>query len=260
MAAVKDGTPKHYNSSTRPSDMTNRVLLALICVLIVVRLPSLVQPMGADQGLYAYIGDRIRSGDLPYRDAWDQKPPAIHVTYAVMRAVLPRDAAVPAADLIAAALIAVLLWQLGHTLAGGFVGPCASVVFLFLSNPAFARLGGVSVRAQCETFIAAAVTAAFVCLARTRDAERPVALCIVAGALFGIAFAFKYNTVAYLPAALFALLVWRQFTVRAIVCVGVGFVMPVAAFAVWFAAGHALRDLYDATITYNVMYSGETYQ
>jgi hypothetical protein len=239
--------------------MTNRLLLALACVLLVVRLPSLMQPMGADQGLYAYIGDRIRSGAVPYRDAWDQKPPAIHVIYAVMRAALPRDAAVPAADLIAAALIAVLLWQLGHILAGGLVGPWASVVFLFLSNPAFARLGGVSVRAQCETFIAAAVTAAFVCLARSRDAERPFALSIVAGALFGIAFAFKYNAIAYLPAALFALLVWRQFTLKAVVGVGVGFVVPVAAFTVWFAAGHALRDLYDATITYNLKYSGETY-
>src|SRR3954466_13796480 len=211
MAAVKDGTPKHYNSSTRPSDMTNRVLLALICVLIVVRLPSLVQPMGADQGLYAYIGDRIRSGDLPYRDAWDQKPPAIHLAYAAMRAILPRDAAVPAADLLAAAAIALMLWHLGGALAAGSVGPWAAVVFLFLSNPAFARLGGVSVRTQCETFIAAAVTGAFVCLARSRDAAKPVALSAFAGALFGVAFVYKYNAIAYLPAGVFALWVWRQF-------------------------------------------------
>src|SRR3954465_8342109 len=260
MAAVKDGTPKHYNSSTRPSDMTNRVLLALICVLIVVRLPSLVQPMGADQGLYAYIGDRIRSGDLPYRDAWDQKPPAIHLAYAAMRAILPRDASVPAADLLAAVAIALMLWHLGGALAAGSVGPWAAVLFLFLSNPAFARLGGVSVRAQCETFIAAAVTAAFVCLARMREAANPVALSVVGGALLGIAFAFKYNTIAYVPAALFALPVCRQFPLKTIGGMGVGFVVPVAALAAWFAAGHALRDLYEATITYNVRYSGETYE
>jgi hypothetical protein len=82
--------------------MTNRLLLALACVLFVVRLPSLAQPMGADQGLYAYVGESIRAGGLPYRDAWDQKPPAIHLTYAVMRTVLPRSAAVPAADLLIA--------------------------------------------------------------------------------------------------------------------------------------------------------------
>ena len=240
--------------------MTNRVLLALICVLIVVRLPSLVQPMGADQGLYAYIGDRIRSGDLPYRDAWDQKPPAIHVAYAAMRAILPRDAAVPAADLLAAAAIALMLWHLGGALAAGSVGPWAAVLFLFLSNPAFARLGGVSVRAQCETFIAVAVTAAFLCLARARTARTATSLYVLAGALFGVAFVFKYNAIAYVAAGGFALLIWRRLTPAIIASLTAGFLLPVAAFAVWFAIAHGLRDLYDATITYNVKYSGETYQ
>lgn len=240
--------------------MTNRVLLALACVLLAVRLPSLVQPMGADQGLYAYVGDRIRSGGIPYRDAWDQKPPAIHVTYAIMRVLLPRDAAVAAADLIAATIVAALLWQLGGSLAGGFVGPVSALLFLFLSNPAFARLGGVSVRAQCETFIAVAVTAAFACLARARGVEKATAFYLGAGLLFGIAFAFKYNAAAYVPAGLLALLVWRRLTPKTVMQIGVGFLIPVAAFAAWFAAGSALRDLYDATIVYNVKYSGETYE
>src|SRR3954453_18677898 len=230
MAAVKDGTPKHYNSSTRASNMTNRVLLALICVLIVVRLPSLVQPMGADQGLYAYIGDRIRSGDLPYRDAWDQKPPAIHLAYAAMRAILPRDAAVPAADLLAAAAIAVMLWHLGGALAAGSVGPWAAVLFLLLSNPAFARLGGVSVRAQCETFIALTVTAAFLCLARTRRGAATGAV-FGAGALFGLAFVFKYNAVAYLAAGVTALLVWDTMSRRAALQLAAGFLLPIGLFA-----------------------------
>jgi hypothetical protein len=58
-------------------------------VLVAVRVPSLVQPMGADQALYAYIGERILHGDRPYVDAWDQKPPAIHYTYALLRAIWP---------------------------------------------------------------------------------------------------------------------------------------------------------------------------
>src|SRR3954470_16094558 len=117
-AAVKDRTRKHYNSSASFSYMTNRLLLALACVLLAVRLPSLVQPMGADQGLYAYVGEQILSGGLPYRDAWDQKPPAIHLTYAVMRAVMPGSAAVPAADLMMALLIGALLWRVGNLVGG----------------------------------------------------------------------------------------------------------------------------------------------
>jgi dolichyl-phosphate-mannose-protein mannosyltransferase len=239
--------------------MTNRLLLALACVLFAVRLPSLVQPMGADQGLYAYIGDSIRSGGLPYRDAWDQKPPAVHVIYAAMRAMLPRDAAVPAVDLIVAGIIAALLWHLGRALGGRSVGPWSAIVFLLLSNPAFARLGGVSVRAQCETFIALAVTAAFVSLARTRSAPDGSSQYWLAGALFGAAFVFKYNAIAYVPAGVFALLAWKRLTPKALVGLTTGFLIPVAAFTVWFAFGHALGDLYDATVLYNVRYSGETY-
>jgi hypothetical protein len=240
--------------------MTNRLLLALACVLLAVRLPSLVQPMGADQGLYAYVGEGVRSGELPYRDAWDQKPPAIHVTYGLMRAILPRDAAVPAADLLIAAVVAALLWRLGETLAGGTVGAWAAVVFLALSNPAFARLGGVSLRAQCETFIAAAVTGAFLCLARSRDDERSTRNLLAAGALFGIAFTFKYNAAAYAVAGVVWLFIWKRAAPRTVAVLAGGFLLPIAAFAIWFAAGRALGDLYDATIVYNVRYSGETYQ
>jgi len=235
--------------------MTNRVLLALACVLLAVRLPSLVQPMGADEGLYAYVGDRILAGGLPYRDAWDQKPPAIHFTYAIMRAVLPRDAAVPAADLLIAALVAVLLWRLG----GATVGPWSAALFLLLSNPAFARLGGVAVRAQCETFIAAAVTGAFLCLRRERPTPSSAAI-FAAGALFGLAFTFKYNAAAYVLAGVFVMWLRHIANLRSIALLSAGFAVPVVLFLVRFAAGHALRDLYDATIAYNIHYSGETYQ
>jgi hypothetical protein len=239
--------------------MTNRVLLALTCVLLVVRLPSLVQPMGADEGLYAYVGERILAGGLPYRDAWDQKPPAIHVTYAIMRAVLPRDAAVPAADLFVAALVAALLWRLGAIVADPRVGPWSAVLFVFLSNPAFARLGGVAVRAQCETFIAAAVTGAFLCLLRSRS-NAPAANVFAAGTLFGLAVTFKYNAVAYALAGVFGMWLWRALSARTIAVLAAGFLVPLSVFAIWFAAGRALGDVYDATIVYNVHYSGETYQ
>src|SRR5579871_2607525 len=97
--------------------MTTRLLPALVAALIIVRLPSLVQPMGPDQGLYAYVGERILHGELPYRDAFDQKPPGIHYVYAGLRALSSRDAVVPAADLAAAILCAALLWVIGARIA-----------------------------------------------------------------------------------------------------------------------------------------------
>src|SRR5258707_3689862 len=138
--------------------MSTRLLLALVGALLILRLPSLVQPMGADQGLYAYVGERIRHGELAYRDAWDQKPPGVHYVYAALRSVSSKDVVVPAADLLCAALVAALLWIAGTKLGGPVAGSVSAVIFLLLSDPSFARYGGFRVRAQAETFIALAVT------------------------------------------------------------------------------------------------------
>ena len=238
--------------------MTNRLFLTLACVLLAVRLPSLAQPMGADQGLYMYVGDRILHGDLPYRDAWDQKPPAIHLAYAGMRALWPHGSAVPAMDLLMTGVTAALLWNLGARVATPAVGQWAALLLLLLSNPAFARLGGVSVRAQCETFIGAAITGAFLLLAssRTRQGTARIA---AAGALFGIAFTFKYNAAVYAGAGLVALLLWRRLSPAAVVAMAGGFVVPSIGLAAWLWSGHTLGALYDATFAYNLRYSGETY-
>jgi len=238
--------------------MNNRLFLALAGALLIVRLPSLVQPMGADQGLYAYVGDRILAGELPYRDAWDQKPPAIHYTYAALRAVWPSEAVVPLADLAVAAILAAMLCAAGGTLASRATGQLAALLFLLLSDPSFWRFGGAAIRAQCETFIAALVTGAFLVLLRSRP-DSPPSRHIGAGALLGAAFAFKYNAVVYTAAAVIALWCWKRLSFSAVAYLAAGFVIvPLCLFAV-FGFNGTMADLYDATITYNVRYSGETY-
>jgi hypothetical protein len=237
--------------------MTNRLFLTLASVLLLVRLPSIVEPMGGDQGLYAYVGDRILAGELPYRDAWDQKPPAVHYVYAAMRAAWPSDSAVAAADLLAAAVVSALLYALGTALVTQTTGCTAALLFLALSNPAFLRLSGVAVRAQCETFISACVAGALLLTVRARDSDaRPL---IVAGALVGLAFAFKYNAAVYGLVAVLVLIVRNRFSLRAAGALVLGFCIPVTAVIAAFAMGHALRDLYAATVMYNLRYSGQTY-
>jgi hypothetical protein len=243
-------TRKHYN-------VPSRLFLVLAGALLLLRVPSIVQPMGADQGLYAYVGERILAGELPYRDAWDQKPPAIHFTYALMRAMWKGDAAAGAADFLAAAAVAWLLFKLGAAIGSRGSGITAGLLFVLLSNPSFTRLGGIRLRAQCETFIGVAIAGAFLLLARRGrgTAWTPV----VAGVLFGIAFVFKYNAGIYAAAGLAAAWLWGRLTWAEVLEVAGGFAVPVAVMLGIFAAGGALRELYDATITYNVQYSGETY-
>jgi hypothetical protein len=244
--------------------MIRLFVLASAALLIVLRLPSLVQPMGADQALYAYVGDRIAAGGLPYRDAWDQKPPAIHFLYAGLRALWHGDAIVPAADLAAAAAIAWFLYLLGSRIGTRGTGAASALLFLLYSNPAFTRVGGVRLRAQCETFIAVAIAAALLLLAqsarRPRSAARRAAWPVVAaGLLFGVAFAFKYNAATFAVAGVASLWLWKRPALIDVVQLALGLsVVPVLMLLV-FALGGALRPLLDATLLYNLQYSGETY-
>jgi hypothetical protein len=231
-----------------------RLLLALTAALLVVRLPSLVQPMGPDQGLYAYVGERILHGQLAYRDAWDQKPPGIHYIYAALRALSKRDAIVPAADLAAAALVAALLWVLGARLGGPIAGGLSAVMFLLLSDPALGRYGGVRVRAQCETFIALLVTAA-IALTVGSSGIAPLA----AGVLLGATFALKYNAGLYAAVAVMAIAVTRRVRPRDLGSIALGGLLVPSILFVTFWRGGALDDLFQSTIRYNIMYSGETY-
>jgi hypothetical protein len=237
--------------------MSTRLLLAVAGALLVARLPSLTQPIGPDQGLYAYVGDRILRHELAYRDAWDQKPPGIHYVYAALRSASTRDWTVPAADLAAAALTAALLWFLGRRLDSPLAGGLAGVVFLVLSDPSLDRNGGVRVRAQAETFVALAVTAA-VALALSGTRGRPVRLA-AGGVLVGAAFALKYNAGLYGLVVLAALALGGSLTLADVCLVATGaLVLPLLVLAI-FLRGGALDDLYQATIVYNLRYSGETY-
>jgi len=236
----------------------------VIVVLLLLRLPTLVQPAGGDQGLYAYAGQRLLAGDVPYLDAWDQKPPGVMFLYAAMLAVWPHESVVPGVDLLLAAAVAALLVWLGRRRFSVNVGCGAAVLYLTFGNPALQRMGGMYSRAQCEPFIAVAVAAALLLLASHRRARVHL---LLAGGFLAVAFWLKYNAIAYgLPAAV-ATLLWRPAagsrsrwsSVRDIAWVGAGFVSVAILVLGWFWANGALVELRRATIDYNLQYSDGTY-
>lgn len=255
----------------------HRAAWILLALLVLVRVPSLVQPAGADQDLYAYVGQDILRGGLPYRDAWDQKPPAVHYTYAALFALWPHESVVPAADLAAAIAVALMLLALERRLTSwpGFVAP---LLFLALGNPAFSRLGGIRIRAQCEAFIAVAVTGAFLLLwhgthgpARgTTHGWRRWWPALASGVLLGLSFTFKYNTGVYAAALVVSACAWRweqhrtdgswwRLAAGDTVAMALASFLPIAILLGGLAAAGVGHDLWDATIAYNLLYSGETY-
>lgn len=238
-------------------------MAALALVILLTRLPTLVQPAGGDQGLYAYAGARILEGATPYVDVWDQKPPGIQYLYAALLFLWPHESVVPLADLLATVAIAWMLILLGRYRFTESVGFGAAFIFVVFGNPAFQRMSGMYSRAQCEPFISVAVLGALLLIGgpvRTRYRL------VIAGALVGFAFLLKYNAAAYGLLTFVAAwawqsrseTTWKSLSVDGALLAG-GFLIPVTTVVGVLYFQGALKDLWLATIEYNLQYSEETY-
>ncbi|HEX5069367.1 MAG TPA: glycosyltransferase family 39 protein [Vicinamibacterales bacterium] len=233
-----------------------------IVLLLALRLPAMARPVGGDQGLYTYIAQRVLDHGVPYRDAFEQKPPGIFFVYGASWLLWPRVSVAAFADLVASGLCAFLLIQIGRRLFGGRVGEAAAVLYLLLGDPGIQRLGGMNVRGQCEVFIGVAIAGAV--LIALGAGSRP-GRWFVAGLCVGFAVWLKYNAMVYgLPVALAAAATgperfdWRRF-IRAAAWVTGGMAFTSGAFLLYFALAGGLTDLWIDTILYNLRYSGETY-
>ncbi|HUY34762.1 MAG TPA: hypothetical protein VMV69_18600 [Pirellulales bacterium] len=73
------------------SSTTDRVspwaLAAEWLLAMAILAPLALMPLARDQGHFAYAGQVILDGGLPYRDVFDQKGPATHYTYAAVLAL-----------------------------------------------------------------------------------------------------------------------------------------------------------------------------
>jgi pyridoxal phosphate enzyme (YggS family) len=68
-------------------------LAAVIGFSMLLRSGIAQMPLERDEGEYAYIADRWLAGDIPYRDAFDQKTPGVFAAYAALFALGFRSAA-----------------------------------------------------------------------------------------------------------------------------------------------------------------------
>src|SRR5207249_11276949 len=62
-------------------------LAVVVAFSLVVRAALVSIPLERDEGSYAYVAQHWLAGELPYRDAFDQKPPGTFLVYAALFAL-----------------------------------------------------------------------------------------------------------------------------------------------------------------------------
>jgi hypothetical protein len=254
-------------------------------VTAVILLPTLLYPFGRDQSTFAYVGGIIARGGMPYRDAWDVKPPGIYLAYAALWALYPTSAsALMAAVRVADVAIAVLTALLLARLAARWLGPAVALP----AAAAYAAMYGSSTYwslAQAESWANPFVLGSLLLGDRAAGpGARRAAWFFAAALLAGCAAALKYpSALPALPFLVLALVApstlsevspalepggtvceshslpqWGRARVGVLLStavVALGLALPLAVCALWLHSGGALQPYLDIQSSFVAPYA-----
>src|SRR5256712_4560338 len=233
--------------------------LALLALIVLVPNAPAGRVPSEDTGVFTYVARLIGDGGLPYRDAWDHKPPGVYLIDAVALAVAVLWG-LWASEVVALALAAILSYRaLANTGLGGAAALAGTFAWL-VALPRLCLEHGVQTNFS-ELFALPLQLAAFDLFAREEARPRPTWRTAAVGTLGGSAVLLKPTVGAIWIAIALTLVVTR---VRArryvdlgwrVVFLAVPAAIPVALVAGWLAAGGAIGAAADQVVRYNVAYT-----
>lgn len=222
------------------------VLAAILAAFWLVRWPFRETFLIRDEGEYAYIGQRILAGEIPYRDVYNQKTPfAFYAMAAGQRLV---GTSVAELRLFGSAYGLVSTGAV-YALARAALGPFGAAAAALSFGAMVFDQAGIVHQASTEYFMLLWLALALLAWRRTGGAARP-ALAAGAGALAGLAFLTKQSGAALLVFFAADALWRRRRAGRAALAAAAGdFGAALAGFgavlglaAAWFAAHGALDE------------------
>ncbi len=247
--------PSWPSANLRAGRWADALTAAIVGAAFACRLPSITEPIGIDQGIFLTTGWGMTRGLALYGGVWDQKPPAIHLTYAAAIAIAgPHPSIVFWLDLLAALATCGFVYALARRISTPLTARASAIAYAVLMFPA-ARYGygGFLERAVPECFIAPLAAAAWWLLATRGQPPGPRR---IAGAavLVGIAALYKPTAVLYLPAMLVWLRSRHPIAWKSAALAVAALLVPALLIAAWLASRGSLTDAWVAVVEYNRAY------
>ncbi len=167
--------------------ITTLFLLLIMFFALLIRLPFLNVPLERDEGEYAYIAQRIEHGDIPYKDAFNQKPPGIFYIYWLAFQTLGEKVRDIHLFMYLFTLIEIfLIYKLGSILFNKSIGLISAGIFSFITI----EPGVCGNAANTEIFMLLPIIASIVVLLLAIQ-KKKLGLFFICGVLNGIAFMIK---------------------------------------------------------------------
>ena len=251
----------------------DRVLIVVSAVAIIFFISQILMfRYGRDQGIFVMVSDAILHGGMPYRDAWDFKPPGIYFFFTLARFLFGSHQigirVVECAGLITSSFWMVKLAE--HWWNDRRVGYVAAAMALMVH----AQLDFWHT-AQPESFGGMLTIGALWLWARSenRPLEGRYVAAFVAGIMFGFAGLLKPPLIAgsAVFSAAFLHRSWESQpeasraqrllpAVKPIAIVWAGTSVPLILCGLWFLAGGALRDLWEVLFLFTPHYTALGWQ
>lgn len=261
------------------------LLVGVLGPIAVSRIAFAVLPIGPDQGLFTTIGEMINRGGVPWRDAWENKPPVIYYLYAAVLALAPdysqmctftgrpfpvdglrvpcAQVALSAFDALYQVATAAVVGLIGRRLFGRLAGGLAAVLYAVYGSMSQVAHGGMV--PDLQALLPAAL--AYGCAVSANGSPRAARWLIASGAFAAMALLTKQNAGIHglaIPLWLLLdalvregrqrfLLPW----VRRAALFGAGALSVLLAVGLTFGAMGALPFLVDQTLLWFRYYAGD---
>jgi hypothetical protein len=238
------------------------VALAVVAGLgLAVRMPSIAEPLGIDQSLWASAARGLSRGLVIYRDVWDHKPPGIFLAYLATFDLFGwTSGSIAWLDLVASIATTALVFVIVRRLESLATAMLAAALYAVLTVPSWLYgNGGFLERSVAETFVVVGVGTAAWCAAGFR-ALVSVGRAFGIGLGVGVAIVFKPNAAVYLPVLLIWIGLyacsWRE-TARVAAIAILGSIVAPALTIAWLWHGHVLLESWVALVEFNRFYLAE---
>ncbi|HUT86296.1 MAG TPA: glycosyltransferase family 39 protein [Elusimicrobiales bacterium] len=213
---------------------------------------------GYDTGFFAYIGDMIRYGQIPYRDMWDHKAPLVYYLNALSFALFgSHTKTVAIVEMVWIGVTSVFFYKIAKIIFDKKLIFKATFLFtvFFASSYAAKEAGFTTLYLQTCTVIS-------IFLILKYEIVRKRYLLFLSAIMASCAFLFKQPGATIMLPALFYIALdgfYKEKKVKPVVISAsvwiAGFIFPIAAMAIYFAANNALADAISQMFTVNFMYS-----
>ena len=209
-----------------------------------------------DSGVFLYVGWRLLSGDIPYKDVWDHKPPLIYLVDALGLTVTPNS--LWGVWILQFIFIFFTLYFIYRVLDQefGIVAALAGIIVLTSGLVVILEKGNVT-----EEYALVFQALGFWLSVIAWKKDFPVRTTFWVGVLGGLAFNFKQTTIGlWITYAIFLLgirLLQRKFPIKEFLALLAGGLLPSILLVLYLGSQNALRDFWEQAYLYNFAYIGK---